>query len=476
MSRRTDGGGETEAETPESVDRLENANLLESMQIATLFLDRNLALKIFTSAAKDLFHLIESDVGRPITHIRTHLDADTVGKDAERVLRTLSSIERKVESRDNGARYVMRLIPYRTLDDVIAGVVITFVDITKITAAEARINDLAIDLRNRVQSIESLVDLVPVGVMVVEDNAVANIKVNRAAARLMGETAVDGPGPRQTERARLFCGGRELSEAEHPLYRASHAGEVVPLIECRLLRTDGSTVDVMMSATPLRDTRGAVRGGIAALVDISEQKRAEAHQQVLLHDLQHRVKNILATISALATRMLRDAPSVDGFSNAFLGRLRAMAVTHELLSQANWTGAGLRQLLETTLRGQNPSAGAIHIDGPAVLLTPAAASTLGMVVYEMATNAAKYGALASARGHIEIGWTVIRDPAGNRLRLCWTERAEPPVPATIVDGFGVAFIKGGVEYELQGSAVVEPRPAGLRWELEFPLKANVKDI
>jgi len=195
-----------------------------------------------------------------------------------------------------------------------------------------------------------------------------------------------------------------------------------------------------------------------------------------LHELQHRVKNILATVSALATRMLRDAPSVDGFSNAFLGRLRAMAATHELLSQANWAGADLRQLLETTLRGQNPSAGAIHIDGPAVLLTPATASTLGMVVYEMATNAAKYGALSSARGRIEIGWTVVRDAAGDRLGLCWTELAGPPVPAAIADGFGVAFIKGGVEYELQGSAVVEPRPAGLRWELEFPLKGNVKDV
>jgi|SRR6266851_374701 len=195
-----------------------------------------------------------------------------------------------------------------------------------------------------------------------------------------------------------------------------------------------------------------------------------------LHELQHRVKNILATVSALATRMLRDAPSVDGFSNAFLGRLRAMAATHELLSQANWTGAELRQLLETTLRGQNPNAGAIHIDGPGVLLTPAAASTLGMVVYEMATNAAKYGALSSARGRIEIDWTVARDPAGDRLGLCWTELAGPPVPAAIADGFGVAFIKGGVEYELQGSAVVEPRPAGLRWELEFPLKGNVKDV
>jgi two-component system, chemotaxis family, CheB/CheR fusion protein len=350
------------AELNVRIDELSRANsditnLLESTQIATLFLDRNLALKNFTPAAKDLFRLIESDVGRPITDIRVHFDADTVAKDAERVLRTSSSIERKVESRDNGACYVMRLMPYRTLDDVIAGVVIIFVDITKITTAEARIDDLAVDLRNR-----------------------------------------------------------------------------------------------------------------------SEQKRAEAHQQVLLHELQHRVKNILATISALATRMLRDAPSVDGFSNAFLGRLRAMAATHELLSQANWAGADLRQLLETTLRGQNPSAGAIHIDGPAVLLTPATASTLGMVVYEMATNAAKYGALSSARGRIEIGWTVVRDAAGDRLGLCWTELAGPPVPAAIADGFGVAFIKGGVEYELQGSAVVEPRPAGLRWELEFPLKGNVKDV
>jgi two-component system CheB/CheR fusion protein len=350
------------AELNVRIDELSRANsditnLLESTQIATLFLDRNLALKNFTPAAKDLFRLIESDVGRPITHIRAHFDADTVEKDAESVLRTSSSIERKVESRDNGACYVMRLMPYRTLDDVIAGVVIIFVDITKITTAEARIDDLAVDLRNR-----------------------------------------------------------------------------------------------------------------------SEQKRAEAHQQVLLHELQHRVKNILATISALATRMLRDAPSVDGFSNAFLGRLRAMAATHELLSQANWAGADLRQLLETTLRGQNPSADAIHIDGPAVLLTPATASTLGMVVYEMATNAAKYGALSSARGRIEIGWTVVRDAAGDRLGLCWTELAGPPVPAAIADGFGVAFIKGGVEYELQGSAVVEPRPAGLRWELEFPLKGNVKDV
>ncbi len=312
------------------------ANLLASTQIATLFLDRSLVLKNFTPAAKDLFHLIEGDIGRPITHVGARFDCETVEEDAAHVLRTLSSFECKVVSRDNGAVYIMRIMPYWTLDDVIAGVVMTFVDITNISAGEA-------------------------------------------------------------------------------------------------------------------------------------------HQQVLLHELQHRVKNILATISALATRMLRGTPSVDAFSSAFLGRLRAMAATHELLSQANPTGDDLRQLLETILRSQTPSVGAIDLKGSAVLLRPGATSTLGMVVYEMATNAAKYGALSSAPGRIEIGWKVVRDPTGDRLALCWTEFAGPPVPATIAEGFGVAFIKRVVEYELQGSAVVESHSDGLCWNLQFPLKGNAKE-
>src|SRR5262249_6012980 len=151
---------------------------------------------------------------------------------------------------------------------------------------------------------------------------------------------------------------------EHPLQRAVRAGEPTTGFEGKLAHADGSRVDVMVSATPLFDDAGKVRGGIAMLLDISERKAAEAHQQVLLYELQHRVKNILATIGALATRMLRTTGSVEDFSAAFQGRLRAMATTHDLLSQTNWAGADLRQLLESVTRGQTPASAAIRIDGP----------------------------------------------------------------------------------------------------------------
>jgi two-component system CheB/CheR fusion protein len=217
-----------------------------------------------------------------------------------------------------------------------------------------------------------------------------------------------------------------------------------------------------------------VRGAIAVLLDISERKAAETHQQVLLYELQHRVKNILATIGALATRMLRDGGSLEDFSAAFLGRLRAMATTHDLLSRTNWAGADLRQLLETVMRGQSPAQGAVILEGPDILLTPNTASTLGMVLYELATNAAKYGALSEGRGRIEVSWRIVPAADGDRLSLDWREIDGPTPPASIAEGFGTGFIRRSVEYELQGTATMEPSPTGLRWVLEVPSKGNVK--
>ena len=184
----------------------------------------------------------------------------------------------------------------------------------------------------------------------------------------------------------------------------ARSGETTTGFEGKLARADGSRVDVLVSATPLFDDAGNVRGAIAVLLDISERKAAETHQQVLLYELQHRVKNILATIGALATRMLRDGGSLEDFSTAFLGRLRAMATTHDLLSRTNWAGADLRQLLETVMRGQSPAQGAVILEGPDILLPPNTASTLGMVFYELATNAANMvlcprgGAASRCRG------------------------------------------------------------------------------
>jgi two-component system CheB/CheR fusion protein len=454
------------------------ANLLESTQIATVFLDRSLKIKSFTPAAKDLFHLVESDTGRPITHVRTRFQADAVQADAERVLRTLTTIERQIESIDTGTRYVMRVLPYRTVDNVIAGVVITFVDVTKMTAAEARIDELTRDLRERVSNLETLLDLVPVGILIVrEDGKGDEVQVNRHGAELLGDGVHSGrAGPRRLTRpVRLFQNDRELGPEEVPLQVAVRSGRPTTHFEGQLLRADGTRRDVMITSTPLFEESGKVRGAIAAIVDISDRKNAEARQQVLLYELQHRVKNIIATISALAGRTLRADISPAEFVQAFQGRLRGMARTHELLSRSNWSGAPIGGLVESTLRSLvSLDPGAFSARGPEVLLTPSAAATLGMVIYELATNATKYGALSQPSGRLDVAWQLVGPTHGGRVELTWTESGGREIPRDLTPGFGLNFITRSIEYEMQGKAEREPAPGGLRWTVEFPAAQSVQ--
>ena len=240
------------------------------------------------------------------------------------------------------------------------------------------------------------------------------------------------------------------------------------------MRADGRRISVMMSATPMFDDQGKVRGGIAAILDISERRVAEAHQQVLLYELQHRVKNIITTIGALASRMMKDSRSLEEFSSAFLGRLRAMAATHELLSHGNWTGASLRALIEAALQSHLGHDGTtVALRGPDLTLTPGAASTLGLVFYELATNATKYGSL-SADGQVAVAWRVDGPPELGSVVIDWIESDGPPVNGPIEPGFGTSFVTRSIEYELNGTAEVQPDKGGLRWVISFPLQRNVQ--
>ena len=262
------------AELKARVDELSRANsdianLLESTQIATIFLDRQLAIKSFTPAAKEVFRLVESDAGRPISHVRSRLKLDTIEEDAERVLRTLATVEKRVESGDSEARYMMRIMPYRTVDNVIAGIVITFLDVTKITAAEDRISTLTRDLHQRIENLEVVLDLVPAGIFMLKtDGQKRIVEINRHAARLVGQA--EHKGLRElTAQYRIFERDRELAPAEQPLLRAGRAGETVPEFKGRLVRADGSAIDVIMSATPLFDGNSEPRGAIVCMLDLS---------------------------------------------------------------------------------------------------------------------------------------------------------------------------------------------------------------
>ncbi|HYZ23822.1 MAG TPA: CheR family methyltransferase [Rhodopila sp.] len=469
------------AELNARVDELTRAsndmsNLLDSTQIATIFLDRQLLVKGFTPAAKDVFHLVESDTGRPIMHVRPRVEIGNLQQDAERVLRTLGTIERQAKSIESDTLFIMRLLPYRTTENVISGIVMTFIDVTRVAAAEARVKELTSDLRARIQELETVIDLVPAGVMIAEGARPDRVLVNQYGAYLLGYAEGHrGLTPVSADFATLQ-GTIALPEAEMPLRHVLTTGEAVSAIEGKLQRRDGGTIDIMVSATPLFDDHGAVRGAIAALVDVSPLKASEARQRVLLDELQHRVKNTLATVSSLATRMARRSRSLGQFRESFLSRLAAMGRTHDLLSGGAWTGASLRALLLVALDSYaNPEKTNIALIGEDVRLTPNTASTLGMVFHELATNAAKYGALSTEGGVVEVSWTVRQDAGGGQqLHIGWVERNGPPVDASAAEGFGTGFVRRSVEYEMEGRATVQLLPEGLHCDIEFPLVGNVE--
>ncbi|HUN40204.1 MAG TPA: chemotaxis protein CheB [Acetobacteraceae bacterium] len=451
-------------------------NLLDSTQIATLFLDRLLNVKSFTPAAKDVFRLVESDAGRPIMHVRARFESETLQEDAERVLRTLGTIEKPVRSNENGTRYMMRMLPYRTADNVINGVVLTFTDVTRISDAEAEIARLTGDLRARIAELETLLELVPVGVMIIDKPDASNMLINTYGARLIGQAdgAKGGLLP-LTVPYHLFDGDKELAADEHPLRRAVRTGQPVPSWQGRLESGAGRSVFVMISATPLFSDDRRVRGAIAAIVDMSEHRRAEEQQLMLLHELQHRVKNILATVASLATRMAQRSRTVEEFQEAFLSRIRAMGRMHDLLANGAWSGAGLRDLIGAALEPYVSAARAnVRLVGGDIRLDANAASTMGMVLHELATNASKYGALSTPGGTVEVGWTREDGAQGGRLELTWIERDGPPVDPNGTPGFGTSFITRSIEYELQGTVTLELAPTGLRCTIRFPLLGNVE--
>jgi two-component system CheB/CheR fusion protein len=266
------------AELKARVEELSQANndiskLLKSTQTVTIILDRQFAIKSFTPAATDIFFLVQSDVGRPLSCVPTCLRLDEVLDDAGRVLRTLAATEGQVETVDGFKRYLMRIVPDRTDERGIVGLVMNFFDVTRVTAAEAEIISVIGELRNRAAAVEGILDSVPAGVFIMGNDLAERVHVNRYGARLLGDED-DQLGPREVSRPyRLFERERELPFWEQPLFRAALTGKAVSVREGRLVRYDGGSVDVLMSAEPLFDENGAPHGAIAAFVDYRTARR-----------------------------------------------------------------------------------------------------------------------------------------------------------------------------------------------------------
>lgn len=235
-------------------------------------------------------------------------------------------------------------------------------------------------------------------------------------------------------------------------------------------RKDGSTVALDLGITEV--LQGGQRTFVGVLRDITERKRAEETQRLLLDEINHRVKNTLVTVQAMAEHSMLRAADPAHFVLSFRGRLQALSSAHNLLVEQNWAGADLKSLLRGQLLITSDDDERICLSGPNLKLDARSTVHLGLVLHELGTNARKYGALKVPAGKLSITWTTCGTGPDRVLNLTWIETGGPPVTQRQTQGFGTSLIARGLTHALSGNATLKFDPAGLICELELPLPVS----
>lgn len=226
---------------------------------------------------------------------------------------------------------------------------------------------------------------------------------------------------------------------------------------------DGVFRPFLTRVAPSRNADGKIVAWFGMNTDVTEQRRHEEDLKLLVAELNHRVRNNLSVIHAVAVQTFRRARSVEEGLEIFEARLMAIAAAHNVLTTDNWLGADIRPVIENAVMPFGR--GRFEIEGPALWLPPKKVLALSMALHELLTNAAKYGALSVADGNVRITWHV--DQTADRLKLAWTERGGPPVTPPTRQGFGSQLIERVLAADLEGSTALEFDPAGVVCRIEM---------
>jgi two-component system CheB/CheR fusion protein len=433
-------------------------NLMAATDVATLFLDVALKIKRFTPRLTELFNVTVSDEGRPITDFTHQLKYDALPDDALVVLRDLTPIEREVQG-GGGLWFLMRLRPYRTMDDRIDGIVVTFVDITE----RRRIEEALRQSEERLRQESRLIELThsPIFVWDLDDGIV---QWNRGSEELYGYTREMALGRRKNLLLQTEVPGSSFDRLLETLQATGRwAGELTQSTR------DGRRL-VVQAELELAQIGGR-RLVLETVRDITDRKSWERTQEMMVAELSHRVKNTLAVVQSIAAQTVRTSESADEFTERFEGRLQALAKSHRLLVDP-WEGADVealaREQLDAHLGGDDSR---LRLEGEPVSLAPDVAVPLGLVLHELATNAAKYGAWSVRGGSVRLSWSRVERRGAAVVALVWREEGGPPVSEPTRAGFGSRLIESAIPnsrvrraFKLEGvECVIEaPAPEGRR--------------
>jgi PAS domain S-box-containing protein len=287
---------------------------------------------------------------------------------------------------------------------------------------------------------------------------------NNGAERLYGHTVDEVVGKSVTV---LIPPDRH--DEERTILERIMRGERIDHYETVRHRKDGSSVNVSLTVSPVRNAEGKIVGASKIARDITERKRAEAREKMLMAELDHRVKNVLSRVDMVAMFTRNGSSSIDEFTRSLKGRIQSMAAAQALLSQKGWHGAGLEALVRNQLAPYAADAN-ITIHGTDVVLTAAAIQAMGMVLHELVTNAAKYGALSAPTGRVTVSWD--RKPNGHAANLvfAWREFGVPRTAVETKSGFGTRLIRELVPHELGGTVDLEFAAEGVSCRINFPLQ------
>ena len=257
--------------------------------------------------------------------------------------------------------------------------------------------------------------------------------------------------------------GRAMAHDECPLATAIRRRAPEVGHEIGYERPDGRRGSALAYPTPLFDDAGDLVGAINMLIDITERKQAETRQKVLVDELNHRVKNTLATIQSLAGQSFRGDGAPAAMAAAFEARLLALSKAHDQLAKRHWSDADLQALAADVLSPLDD--GRVSMEGGPLRLAPRAAVTLAMALHELAANAQRFGALSSPSGRLCVSW---RTEADGGLTLTWQEAGGPVVAPPMRRGFGRRFLEGALNRDLGGATELDFAPSGLRCTIRAP--------
>jgi two-component system CheB/CheR fusion protein len=350
---------------------------------------------------------------------------------------------------------MMRLRPYRTVEDRIEGVVLSFVDITARRQTEARLRESEAKYRR-------LFDAMDEGYLLAEvlrDEAGRAIDIRYHDANPAAERMV-----RANFRGRLLSEVMPGSEA-HWLdvpTRVAETGDA----ERAELWAEGLGQWFDLGVTKIGPERVAI-----LFRDVTERKRHERERDLMLGELNHRVKNMLAVVQSIANQTLRSTGEPKAFVEAFGQRIRALAGAHALLTEEHWQGAELSALCTAALDSFSPDGNRrIHCEGPPVMLSPNATISFAMALHELGTNALKHGALSRPSGEVHVAWRISTE-SEPVLDFTWNETGGPRVEPPTNGGFGRRMLERGISRELHGTVDLAYPPEGLMCHMRFPLSA-----